>query len=172
MLVMSGLSLGHLNPFRKNKNLKPLYKTDQYNGEVLQTILEDDPFRGTEEDKEAYETFIKRFQEYKIDVIFKRCPECQVVSFWIDPINKINGASGVLGEGWRVQLHDLCPVRVPLLLAMFEVIWIRMILIKDWESYFSGKCPIARKGFITKCLTKPRKGRLSPSTITLTPLFP
>ena len=81
MLVMSGLSLGHLNPFRRNKNLKPLYKTDQYNGEILQTLLEDNPFRGTEEDKKAYENFIKRYQEYKIDVIFKRCPECQVVSF-------------------------------------------------------------------------------------------
>ena len=76
---MSGFRLEHLNPFRSNKNL--LYKTDQYNGELLQRLQDHNIFRGTEEDKEAYDVFLKRFHEYKIDVIFKRCPECQVVSF-------------------------------------------------------------------------------------------
>ena len=76
---MSGFRLEHLNPFRSNKSF--LYKTDQYNGELLQRLQDDNIFRGTEEDKEAYDVFLTRFQEYKIDVIFKRCPECQVVSF-------------------------------------------------------------------------------------------
>ena len=110
-MVMAGFSLGHLNPFRSNKNLKPLfYKTDQYNGEVLQELQDNNTiFRGTEEDNEAYDIFIKRFHEYKIDVNFKRCPDCQVVTFSIDHwLNECS--SGLLGERWRLQLHDLCPV--------------------------------------------------------------
>ena len=78
---MSGFSLEHLNPFRSNKN--SLYKTGQYNGEVLQRLRNNDTFKGTVEDKEAYDVFIKRFDEYKIDVNFKRCPDCQVLSFSI-----------------------------------------------------------------------------------------
>ena len=34
------------------------------------------------------------------------------------------------------------------------------------EQIVSGKCHIARKGLITKCRTKSRRGRRSPSTIT------
>jgi len=78
---MSGFSLEQLNPFRSNKN--SLYKTGEYNGEVLQRLRNTDTFRGTVEDKEAYDVFIKRFDEYKIDVNFKRCPDCQVLSFSI-----------------------------------------------------------------------------------------
>ena len=77
---MSGFRLEHLNPFWGNKSL--LYKTNQYNnGKLLQGLQDGNIFRGTEEDKEAYDVFLKRFHEYKIDVNFKRCPECQVVSF-------------------------------------------------------------------------------------------
>ena len=77
---MSGFSLEHLNPFWGNKSL--LYKTNQYNGKLLQGLQDDNIFRGTEEDKEAYDVFLKRFHEYKIDVNVKRCPECQVISFY------------------------------------------------------------------------------------------
>jgi len=79
ILVMSGFRLEHLNPFRSNKN--SLYKTDQYNGEVLQRLKDNNTLRGTEADKEAYNVFIQRFHEYKIDVNFKRCPDCQVLYF-------------------------------------------------------------------------------------------
>ena len=107
---MAVFSLGHLNPFRSNTNLKPLYKTDQYNGEELQGLKDNNTvFRGTEEDKEAYEIFLKRFHEYKIDVNFKRCPECQVASFSIYHWEE-KCFLGLLGERWGLQLYDLCPV--------------------------------------------------------------
>ena len=79
--MVSGFRLGHLNLFRSHKSSKPVYKTDQYNGELLQRLQENNTFGGPDDDKEAYDIFIKRFHEYKIDVQFKRCPECQVVSF-------------------------------------------------------------------------------------------
>ena len=81
IMVMLRFRLDHLNPFRSHKSSKPLYKTDQYNGQVLQRLQENNTFGGTGDDNEAYDIFIKRFHEYKIEVNFKRCPECQVVSF-------------------------------------------------------------------------------------------
>ena len=51
--------------------------TKDYCG-IMEQIRNNKVFKVSKSDKEAYKSFCERFNEYKISIQVKRCPECQV----------------------------------------------------------------------------------------------
>ena len=51
--------------------------TEHYRG-IMEQIRNNKVFKVSKSDKEAFKNFCERFNEYKISIEVKRCPECQV----------------------------------------------------------------------------------------------